>query len=69
MKLVRKIVLAVNTGLRRGSLFNLRWEQIDRENSRLRIPRTKNGRPLSLPLNATAKGVLDTLYESRNPDH
>ncbi len=40
-----KIVLAAHTGLRRGSLFNLRWEQIDFANSVMRIPRTKSGRP------------------------
>ena len=27
--LVEKIVLAAYTGLRRGSLFNLKWDQID----------------------------------------
>lgn len=27
--LEEKIVLAVHTGLRRGSLFDLRWEQVD----------------------------------------
>lgn len=38
--LVEKIVLAAHTGLRRGSLFNLRWEQIDFANRVMRIPRT-----------------------------
>lgn len=46
--LVEKIVLAAHTGLRRGSLFNLRWDQMDLENRVLRIPRTKSGRPLSV---------------------
>jgi integrase len=66
--LVEKIVLAAHTGLRRGSLFNLRRDQIDFANSVLRIPRTKNGRPLSVPLNLIARTTLQALYEAREPD-
>jgi integrase len=66
--LEEKIVLAAHTGLRRGSLFNLRWDQIDFANSVLRIPRTKSGRPLSLPLNLTAKTTLEELLAGREPE-
>ena len=62
--LEEKIVLAAHTGLRRGSLFNLRWDQIDYANSVMRIPRT-TGRPLSLPLNVTAKTTLQKLLAGR----
>ncbi len=67
--LEEKIVLAAHTGLRRGSLFDLRWEQIDLANSVMRIPRTKSGRPLSVPLNATAKGALEKLSKGREPEN
>jgi integrase len=66
--LEEKIVLAAHTGLRRGSLFNLRWEQVDLANRVMRIPRTKNGRPLSLPLNATALKTLKALDEAKTPE-
>ena len=66
--LEEKIVLAAHTGLRRGSLFNLRWDQIDFENRVIRIPRTKNGRPLSMPLNATALKTLKALEASKTPE-
>ena len=67
--LEEKIVLAAHTGLRRGSLFNLLWEQIDFANSVMRIPRTKSGRPLSVPLNATARSTLERLFAQRQPDN
>ncbi len=67
--LEEKIVLAAHTGLRRGSLFDLQWDQIDLANSVMRIPRTKSGRPLSVPLNATAKGTLEKLSKSREPEN
>ena len=60
--------MAAHTGLRRGSLFNLRWDQIDFANAVMRIPRTKSGRPLSLPLNVTAKTTLQKLFEAREPE-
>jgi integrase len=63
--LEEKIVLAAHTGLRRGSLFNLRWDQVDFANRVMRIPRTKSGRPLSLPLNATALQTLKALASPR----
>ena len=63
--LEEKIVLAAHTGLRRGSLFNLRWDQIDFVNRMMRIPRTKSGRPLSLPLNATALKTLQMLQDAK----
>src|SRR4029079_4906576 len=65
--LEEKIILAAHTGLRRGSLFNLRWDQIDFANSVMRIPRTKSGRPLSVPLNVTAKTTLEQRVDAREP--
>ena len=64
--LEEKIVLAVHSGLRRGSLFKLKWEHVDLGNRVMRIPRTKNGRPLSLPLNATALGKRRLIKSENN---
>ena len=67
--LEEKIVLAAHTGLRRGTLFDLQWDQIDLANSVMQIPRTKSGRPLSVPLNAAAKGTLEKLSKEREPEN
>ena len=48
--LAEKIILSVHTGLRRGSLFHFRWDQVDFLNRVLRIQRTKSGRPQALPV-------------------
>ena len=66
--LAEKIILSVHTGLRRGSLFCLRWDSVDFLNRVVRIPRTKSGRPHALPLNATVLTTLQTLYLERLPD-
>ena len=66
--LTEKIVLSVHTGLRRGSLFHLRWDQVDFLNRVLRVQRTKSGRPHALPLNATVLTTLQALHSQRIPD-
>ncbi len=66
--LAEKIILSVHTGLRRGSLFHLRWDQVDFLNRVLRIQRTKSGRPHALPLDATVLTTLQALYNQRIPD-
>ena len=65
--LAEKIILSVHTGLRRGSLFHMRWESVDFLNRVVRIPRTKSGRPHALPLNATVLTTLQALYTERLP--
>src|SRR5438094_332033 len=66
--LAEKIILSVHTGLRRGSLFHLRWDQVDFLNRVVRIPRSKSGRPHALPLNTTALTTLQALFNERVPD-
>ena len=58
------LVTAFNTQLRRRSLFELRMDEIDWSNRRLRLPpeRLKMGRPMIIPLNQT---TLDHLQEIR----
>jgi integrase len=52
---------ALQTGLRQGSQYQLRWEMVDWGARVLHIPRTKNDEPIHLPLNDAALSVLRTL--------
>ena len=49
--------------------FKLRRAQKVSHSSVMRIPRTKSGRPLSVPLNVTAKSTLERLSAQRQPDN
>ena len=49
-KLPLLIKLAVTTGARKSSLLGLRWQDIDLENGRAYVERTKNGEPFTLVL-------------------
>ena len=53
------IVFAINTGLRSGDIFKLRWEEVDLEHRRLKLLVRKTRRMLELPLNEVAYAVLE----------
>ena len=57
---LREMVLfAINTGLRTSDIFNLQWMEVDVEQQRLKKIVKKSDKPLSLPLNETAYGIIE----------
>jgi integrase len=56
--------LALNTGIRRGALYRLRWEDVDEVNRTARV--VSKGGAYHLPLNAVAMEALRKLR--RHPD-
>jgi len=54
-----ELTLSLSTGLRRGSRYNdLVWKNIDLAACVATVPRTKNGDPVHIPLNADAMKAL-----------
>lgn len=63
------VTLAMNTGLRRGELQRLRWEDIDLEHRVLHVRGGAGRKPGGVAyLNADASGVLATRQQRRPPD-
>jgi integrase len=57
--LVRKIVIfALNTGLRRGEIFNLKWADVDRERGLIIVQESKSGKKRFVPMNITVRLLL-----------
>ncbi|KWE84929.1 site-specific integrase [Burkholderia ubonensis] len=54
------IRLAVATGMRRGELATLRWENIDLDRRTAHLPLTKTDTPRTVPLSSVATAVLQT---------
>jgi integrase len=45
------IVMALNTGMRRGEILNLKWNQVDLRNRQIRVEQTKSGKTRIIPIN------------------
>lgn len=62
--------LAFMTGLRRSNIFGLRWDQVDLQRSVCWIyaDQAKNAQNIVVPLNADARGLLQSLKEKAPQD-
>jgi integrase len=63
-KLYLLVITAIMTGARKGELKSLRWEQIDFENRRAELPRTKNDQPRTLSF---PRAVIEEMMRFRTP--
>ncbi len=52
------VVTALNTGMRRGEIFNLRWENVDLKHGFILLDKTKNGERREIPINDTLKATF-----------
>jgi integrase len=59
------IVFGLNSGLRCGDVFSLKWNQVDLEQRRLNLLIQKTLKPISIPINDAAFGVLNAWYGIR----
>jgi integrase len=62
--------LALNTGLRKGEIFNLKWSDVDLSGAQITVrgEGAKSGQTRYLPLNTEAVGVLTTWRQGRAND-
>ncbi|MBI5193834.1 MAG: site-specific integrase [Nitrospirae bacterium] len=52
------IIIAVNTGMRKGEILSLKWDNVDIKHGFIMLDVTKNGERREVPLNDTLKNVL-----------
>lgn len=58
-KLMRPLlVLALETGMRRGELLAMRWQHVELQRCTVFLPRTKSGHPRTVPLSPLAQKTL-----------
>jgi integrase len=52
------VLLGLHTGMRRGEILSLQWEQVDFARELIQLLRTKSGKPRSVPMNSVVKATL-----------
>ena len=55
------LIVALNTGMRRGEIFKLKWADVDVEKREIRIAESKSGKMRFLPTNSALLGLLKSL--------
>jgi len=59
--------MALFTGMRRGELFKLQWDDVDFDRGFIRIRNPKGGPDQTVPLNDAARQVLDSHPRGKSP--
>jgi len=59
--------LALATGMRRGEILRLRWENLDFDRGLIRLVEPKGGRDAVIPMNAAARAVLEARPRTDSP--
>ena len=61
------VILAIETGMRRGELLGLRWEHVHLAKRIVHLPLTKNGESRDVPLSRRATDTLTALFKRKQP--
>ncbi len=59
-------MVALHTGMRRGELLRLTWDDVDLAQGFIHIRQTKSGERRTVPMNETVWGILSTLRMSQD---
>lgn len=60
------IILAINSGMRRGEIFNLKWRDIDFNQDIIYLLKTKSGEKRMIPMNEFLKNTLISVRKHPN---
>ena len=55
------VICALQTGMRRGEIFNLKWENIDFELGYIELLKTKTGKARKIPISTSLREVLENI--------
>lgn len=63
------IIFARHTGLRRGEIFNLQWNDIDWDNKRITIHARKNNTSMIIPIKEVIYKMLKSMFASASSSY
>ena len=62
------VLFAIETGMRRGEILSLTWENVHLERRYVHLPDTENGDSRDVPLSPVALELLRDLLRNKSPD-
>jgi integrase len=57
------VITALNTGMRKGEILSLKWDNVDLTHGFILLDHTKNGERREIPINATLRATLEELFK------
>ncbi|MFA5393318.1 MAG: site-specific integrase [Candidatus Ratteibacteria bacterium] len=63
------IEIALNTGMRRGEILGLKWQDIDFDQKNITLSDTKNGERRQVPMNSTVVDILSSTKRIPESDY
>jgi len=61
------IITALNTGMRKGEILNLKWENVDFKNGYITVIETKNNENRNIPMNRQLTAILKNVKDKKQP--
>lgn len=58
------VLVAINTGMRRGEILNLKWIDVSIENRIVRVAKSKTGRPREIPMNKLVFDLFNNIVRN-----
>ena len=55
------VIVALNTGMRKGEILGLKWERVDLRHGFIFLENTKNGERREIPINTTLRTTLEAI--------
>lgn len=62
------VILALHTGMRRGEILSLRWNEVDFVRGLILVKRTKNDRDRMIPMNSIVRETLAAIRQEASTD-
>jgi len=63
------IVTAINTGMRKSEILNLKWSAVDLDNRKIRVMNSKNNEARVIPINETLYMELADLFTNSHAEY
>lgn len=63
------VLVAVHSGMRKGEILNLKWDQVDLRNNFILLDKTKNGERREIPINGKLKELFASIPRSLESEY